>query len=161
MSVKIPLLVWLFQGIPECLALAALVLVLVGQVPGVRQVLLIGLPQAVAAYLLRLLPLAFGVHSIILIITMAALLNVLLRVRLSRGLLAALLALVVLITLEAVSFSLLSRRTGMTLEEVLGSNFLAVIYGWPHIILILSLVLFLYRRRHLGARRLMGSGLSD
>ena len=144
---EIPILLWLFQGIPECLAVAALALVLAGRPLDPRSVFMIGLPQAVAAYLVRLLPLTFGVHSIILIVILAILLNVLLKIKLSRGILAALVVLIILCFAEMVSISLMVFITGIPFNQTYREIYLTILYGWPHVIFIFLLALAIYRWR--------------
>ncbi len=95
---ELSILQWLFQGIPECLALAALAMVLAGRRLEAKSVFLIGLPHAVITYLVRLLPLTFGVHFIIFVVVLATLLNVWLKISLSRGLLTALTGLIILVS---------------------------------------------------------------
>ncbi len=150
---EISILQWLFQGIPECLALAALAIVLAGRGFEARNIILIGLLQAVAAYLVRLLPLSFGVHFVMLIVFLAILLNVLLKTRLSRSLLAALGALIILAAAEVAFVSLMYSIVGIPFEEVKQDLVMWIIYGWPHIIFIFLLALAIQRwRKHRRAR---------
>ncbi|MEW5922302.1 MAG: hypothetical protein AB1796_15450 [Bacillota bacterium] len=149
---EIPVLRWIFQAVPECLAAAALALVLASRSLETRSVFLIGLPQAVAAYLVRLLPLTFGVHTIVLIVVMAALLNVLLEIKLSRSLLVALVVLIILVAVEMVFISLMTYITGITFQEASRVIILSIVYGWPHTVFLFLLALVIYRwqiSRHL------------
>lgn len=144
---EIPILLWLFQGIPECLAVAALALVLAGWPLEPQNVFLIGLPQAVAAYLVRLLPLSFGVHSIILIVILAVNLNVLLKIKLSRGILSALVVMIILCFAETIIISLMVFITGIPFEQVYRETYITILYGWPHVIFIFLLALGINSRR--------------
>lgn len=138
---------WLLQGIPECLALAALAVTLSGRKLEAKKIFLIGLSHAPLAYLVRLLPLSFGVHFIILIVVLSTLLHVWLKISLSRGLLTALSGLIILATAETVFVAIIHSSTGVPFEEVRQELLLWVAYGWPHIIFLLMLALFIDRRR--------------
>lgn len=138
---ELSLLQWFFQGIPECLALAAFAIVIAGRKLETRNVFFIGLSQAVAAYLVRLLPLSFGVHIIMLIVVLAILLNVWLKVSLSRGLFTALVVLIILAAAETAFVSIMYLLIGIPFEKVRQDLLLWIIHGWPHIIFLILLAL--------------------
>ena len=140
---ELTILQWIFQGIPECLALASLAVVLAGRGLEVKSVLLIGLPYAAAAYLIRLLPLSFGIHFIIFIVLLAALLNVLLKINFIRSLLTALVAAIILAAAEVACINLIISVTGIPFEEVREN--LLIVYGWPHTVVLFLLALAVNR----------------
>lgn len=148
---------WLFQGIPECLALAGLGVALAGRPLEPKMVFSVGLPQAVVAYLVRLLPITFGVHTLLLVVSLAILLNVLLKIRFSRGLLSALVAVIILATAEMAFISLALSVTGITFEQARQDIFLLIVYGWPHTVFLFLLALGLNRYRQSRRRQKGGA----
>ncbi len=138
---EISLLLWFFQGIPESLALGSLAVVLAGQALKARPVLLVGLPQAVTAYLVRHLSLTFGMHTIALLVMLAIWLNIFLKVRISRSLPAALAAIIILAAAEVGMISLIMPLSGIPFEEIIQNDYLLIAFGWPHIILLFALAL--------------------
>ena len=138
---------WLFQTIPEALALTTLALVLSNAKIDLKNVVFIALPYAVAVYLIRLLPIVFGVHFIVLIIFLAVLLNLRLKMRFSRCLLNALLVCLFLAVAETLLMYLLSVFTGITFEQATESLKLFIIFAWPQIIFLFLLALLIYKWR--------------
>ncbi len=144
---ELSILQWLFQGIPECLAVTGLALVLIGRSLELRNVLLIGLPYAGIAYLVRLLPLSFGIHTILFVITLAIMLNVRIKIQFSKSLLTALVVLVILAAIEMILATLIYSLSSTSFEQVKQNIFLWIIYGWPQIIVIFLLSVAIDRWR--------------
>ena len=139
MEMSIPL--WLFQGVPESLAVTSLALVLSGQALKFRSVMLVGLPQAVSAFLVRLLPVSFGIHTIILLFLLSIWMTLILKVRLSRSLPAALITVIFLGAAEVGVLSVVLPLWGVTFEQIMENDFLLIVAGLPQIILLFALAL--------------------
>lgn len=142
---KLTILQWLLQGIPESLALVTLALALAGEKLEMRRIALLGIIEAVIIFAIRLLPLTFGVHSILSIFSMALLLNLFLKVRFSRSLLSALIVIIALAAAETVSFYLFLYLTGLSYEQLFENLFIYIISGWPQVILLFLLALAIHR----------------
>lgn len=138
-------ILWLLQGIFETSAAAALAVVFLGKKLKWKSIFTIGLIIAVAMYLVRLLPLAFGIHFIISLVILAGSLNFFLKIQFSRCLLAALAAGLFLAVFETIGVLLLSSITGITYEQASENIALQFIFALPHIILLFLLVLALDR----------------
>jgi hypothetical protein len=141
------LLLWLFQTVPETLALVSLAVVLAGRNLELQSVLLIGLPHAAAVYLVRLLPIKFGIHFIVFIVILAVLLNVRLKIKFSQCLLTALAVLLFLAVAETLCMYVLSLVTGITIEQVTAETASHLIFAWPHILMLFLLALAVNRWR--------------
>lgn len=66
-TIKIPLIALLLQGIPEQIAVVTLAFVIARISLKWNKVLLIGIVLAFCAYVIRLFPIPFGIHTILLI----------------------------------------------------------------------------------------------
>jgi hypothetical protein len=63
---KIPILALIFQGIPEQIAVATLAFV-IADIPLVwKRIIFIGIIVAFTSYILRLFPLTFGIHTVLI-----------------------------------------------------------------------------------------------
>jgi hypothetical protein len=144
-------LLWIFQAIFETSAVTALSVVFVGKRLEWKSIFTIGFIIAVAMYLIRLLPLAFGIHLIIATVILAILLNMYQKIRFSRCLLAALAAVLFLAVFETIGVFLLSSITGISFEQVMEDSTLKSIFGLPHILLLFLLAMVL-SRWHRGRR---------
>jgi hypothetical protein len=143
---QIPFLQWVFQTIPECLALASLVVVLAERKLEMKKILFVGMGQAVVVYGVRLLPLTFGVHTIIFIIALAVFLHMATKANLSKCLLFALIAEIVLIVAEMAALGVMVYVIGLDLENILSNLFLKIIVGWPQIVIVLLIALGINKR---------------
>lgn len=144
---KLSLLFWFFQTFPESLALSSMAIVVGGHRLETRSVFLIGVMIAVAVYLIRLIPITFGVHFVLLVIILAVLLNILFKDPISRCLLTALVAGLILAVSETILISLMSLATAVPMEQVTENSPMHIIYAWPHIVFMFFLVLFINRWR--------------
>ena len=139
MEMSIPL--WLFQGVPESLAVTSLAVVLSGQALKLRPVMMVGLPQAVSAFLVRLLPISFGIHTVILLVLLSIWLTLILKIRLSRSLPAALVTVILLGAAEVGVFSIVLPLWGITFEQIMQNDLLLIVICLPQTILIFALAL--------------------
>ena len=127
-----------------------------GRRPEPKIIFLISLPFTISIYLVHLLDLAFGIHTIIFIVIMAILLSLGLKIKLSQSLLTALLAVIILAAAETALVMLALAITGVEFEQVTQNTALWILYGWPHIIFIFLLALVINRWRQ--SRRLKNEG---
>ena len=135
------LFLWLFQNLPEALASASLaVVILTGRLDW-KKIFITGLLFAAAVHLVRLLPLSFGVHFIILMIIFALLLSVQLKISFSKCLFAALAVGIILAIFETIFIYLLVILTGIALEPTIQELHTRIVFGWPHIIALFLLAL--------------------
>jgi len=151
---EIPILIWLLQGIPECLALITLALALSGEKLEIRKIIPLGIIEAVIIFAIRLLPLTFGVHSILSMFSLALLLHFFIKVHFSRSLLSALIVIITLAAVETVIFTLILYLTGLSYEQLSENIFVVIAGGWPQIIVLFVLALTVNKwqrqRRSLG-----------
>ncbi|MGF7186800.1 hypothetical protein GGQ84_002933 [Desulfitispora alkaliphila] len=136
---QITFIQWVLQTIPETLATAALVLALAGQRLEIKKILFIGLTIAVITYATRLLPISFGVHTIIIIVCYAILLNWKYKIKFGKGVLFSLIPLIALAVLEAIFVLTYLEISGLTFEELINQPKLMVIVGWPQIVVLFLL----------------------
>lgn len=108
-----------------------------------------------ATNLVRLLPVAFGVHSVILIISLAIYVHLIARVRLSRVFLAVLGAFVICCLAEMIYSVPLMKITGRTYEEAFANPMLRELYSIPYQLVLLAVALvknyYNYRRGKISA----------
>ncbi len=143
-------MLWLLQTLPESLALVSMTIAMSKDSLEIKKIALLGFLLAVAIFLIRLLPLAFGFHFFIFIVFLAVLLNVYIKVSLSRSLLTALIAGLILAVSETLFMTLTSLATGIPMEQVTQSTLLHIIHAWPHIVFMFTLALAIkwFRKRY-------------
>ncbi len=142
---KLTQLLWLCQTLPEALAVTSLAVVLCKRRLEIKPILLISVFFAIIVYLVRLLPLDFGVHFIILMIILALLLTIQLKVHFSRCLLITLVIGIILAVSETVFIYLFSLLTGTNMDQMTLGGTIHIMIAWPHIILIFLMALAVNR----------------
>lgn len=146
---QIPFLAWLLQGIPESIASVALIMVLsTGKLPR-KTILKIGLIQAVTAYLLRLLPFTPGVHSIVLLSTLALYVAWLAQIKFPIAVIASFITAIILMVFEVVFYYSFTLAGVGSFNELLNSDvWLRILVSYPQIIFLSGLTWFFYRRKY-------------
>jgi len=137
----------LVQGIPEMIAASALCFALAGAGWRWRWIVPVGIAQGVTIYLVRLLPIPFGVHGLIAYLLFAGYLYLLARTPLLRALYYAFLTLTLIIVYEYLASVLLFAATDLSFEEVKRNTLLWALFGWPQVIMLFVTALAVNRRR--------------
>lgn len=132
----------LLQSLPEGLIIIALGLVLIGQKLWPGKIIMIAALSALAMFLIRRLPLIFGLHTIIGVFVLTILLILIYKVRPKMAFAGALLAIAGLITTQLLVSSVVLYITGLTVQQVLSSTVLRVIVPIPEE-LVLALITLL------------------
>ncbi|MFZ3131010.1 MAG: hypothetical protein WA125_07915 [Desulfosporosinus sp.] len=139
------MIVLLLQGIPEQIAVATLAFVMAKVPVQWNQVISIGIILAICAYVVRLLPIPFGIHTILLIVLLFIALVWLGKGDFSLSLLASLLSFLALVIFEFVFMSLLMPVFGLTPEILATDSVKRIMIAEPQVILLFSAAFLLNR----------------
>jgi hypothetical protein len=145
-ALEIPLPAFFLQSIPECLGTAVLVISLGYGRLYWKPALSIGLIQAALVYMIRLLPLTFGIHTIVLILTLAVLSTVIGRIEPRRSMIFANAAILLLAISELIFFFLFTHFGIFNFYEMQNNVLIRIIAGTPQV-LFLFLAAYVYRKR--------------
>lgn len=135
-SINIPLIALLLQGIPEQTAVATLAFVIAKIPLKWNKVLLIGIILAICAYVVRLFPIPFGIHLMLLIVLLFIALIWLGKGDFSLSLLASLLSFLAMVIFEFVCLSLLMPVFGLTPESLSTDSVKRIVIGEPQVLLL-------------------------
>ncbi len=143
---QIPILAWVFQGIPESIALVYCIMGTNQREIDKRILLKIALIDAVAAYGVRFLPLSPGIHIILLITNLAILCSFFAKIEMKKSLTYSIIVMCILILIE-VAFNLTIVQLGIaTAEKIKNSVLLRICFGLPQVGCIFLLT-YLYRKK--------------
>lgn len=132
----IPLIALLLQGVPEQIAVIILAF-LIAKVPlKWNRVLLIAIAQAFCAYVVRLLPIPFGIHTILLIFILFIILTWLSKGDVGLAFVASSLSFLVLVIFEFSCMSLFMFIFGLTPETLFNDLAIRIIVGEPQVLLL-------------------------
>lgn len=132
---KIPFLALLFQGIPEQIAVVALAFVIAKIPLEWKKIVPIGAALAVSSYFLRLLPITFGVHTIIIMGLLFLLLFKFGRSNINASLIASMLSFLTLILVETLCVSILMPVFEITSEVLFTDTTVRILISWPQVLI--------------------------
>jgi len=122
---RIPLHAVVFQSIPESIIILCLGLASIGVRPNLRKMLFAAILSAIASWMIRGLPLPFGLHSIFGLLIIIGLLIVFFKPGILKAVVAGLFAISTLLATEIMLVPFVIKAVGLTgFEEVWGHSLL-------------------------------------
>ncbi|MBS3969315.1 MAG: hypothetical protein KGZ94_04265 [Clostridia bacterium] len=134
------------QAIPEMIAFSMLVLAMNRDMKNWKEAVLMGVILALALHFIRMLPISFGIHTLIFIGLAIISYNLVFKINFTIIVKAVLLGTLLIVFGEALSFLLIIKVLGFTFEELTSSAFLWITSGWLHIIMTLVVAYFLFKK---------------
>jgi hypothetical protein len=134
MKVTLPVLI--FVGIPEGIALATLAFILAEEKLYWNKIFLIGSSLSIGAYLLRLLPITFGVHTIVILILLFFILNVFEKLDAITSINVSIFTFLILVLTETATIPLLMTVLNISKNKLMQDELLKIMVYFPHIILL-------------------------
>lgn len=142
---KMPWQAVLFQSFPESVAIIYLGLVLVGLKPRWYRVVLASMIFTVASYVIRGLPIPFGIHTLLMLPVLVVVIAMVTGVGWKGGAMAAIVGLFGLLVLESFMTPLLLSLVGVSLPEALRSPWLRVLIPAPQTAVLAVIAYLCYR----------------
>lgn len=133
------------QDFPESLVMAMAAFAFLRLPLEGRKILLVAVLQAFTNAV-RLLPIAFGMHTVILTISLAFYVRLVTGARLSRALWAVILCVLIALGLELLYFIPLQKLSGLSYERIVGNPALRGLFSLPYEVTLLILALIVDRR---------------
>ncbi|RJQ28944.1 MAG: hypothetical protein C4589_05665 [Peptococcaceae bacterium] len=129
---KMPIVAVIFQSIPEEIVLFAFALTIIGEQIRIKKLLAAAVMMAFVLYFARMLPLPFGVHTVIGVLAMIIIIRFLLKVETLSGIIATLFSIGTLLAIEnVVTLPLISILGYDNPEQVWPNTILRIVAGWP------------------------------
>ena len=152
-TIKISLISLLIQGIPEQTAVVTLAFV-IAKIPWKwNEVLPIGVVLAFCTYVIRLLPIPFGIHTILLLLILSVFLARLGKIDIGLSFFASLVTFLFLAIFEYSCMSLYMLFFGLTAEILLDDLVIRIVVGELHVILLFISAFLLkiyYKKKNFG-----------
>lgn len=136
---KLSCISFLIQGIPESIAVIAFCYALLDLNFEWPRIIKQGLVLAISTYLIRLLPLPFGVHTIIIIFALAFILAFFNQTKLILVFKASIITSIIIAITEIVFNEILLRNLNLTFSQAYEKTLLWTIMGLPHVLLLFFL----------------------
>jgi len=143
----------LTTSFPEAMLITYFSIQFMGGRPRLPDILLIGLIQAVVAYIVRSLPIPMGLHTILLILSFAVLIHLIARVSLWAASIGSIAGVLVVILVEPVVSQFVIFITGLTMESLLDDHFKRILVSMP-VFFIMLLIILLFKKFGLNFARI-------
>ncbi|HHT63867.1 MAG: hypothetical protein ACOX4H_06330 [Bacillota bacterium] len=132
-----------FYGIPENIAVVALAFSFAKVKFDWGKFFLMGIFLAFTAFLLRLIPITFGVHTIVCLGLLIFLLNYFVKVDLTRSITSVLFSFIIMAIVETGSRILTLKILQWSIEEVMKNELLIIVTGIPEVAILFLLAFFI------------------
>ncbi len=126
----------IFYGIPENIAIVAIAFALAKAKFEWKRIVLMGILMALTAYVIRLIPVTFGVHTIVCLGLLVFLLSYFAKVDLTRTITSVLITYIILALVETISRSILLKLLNWSIEDVMNNELLITLTGLPEVVLL-------------------------
>lgn len=143
---KIPIIPFIMQSLPEGFIALAFGLVMIGIKPDYRKILLIAILTTMTSYLVRSLPIIFGIHTLIQLVVTVGLVIAILKLPVLKAVFATLVGSLSLGLLEVITSLVVIAVSDISLQDILANYWLRVIIPLPHLILLGSLIIIITRK---------------
>lgn len=140
---KIPLISFLFQGLPEAIASVALSFAILKQAFKWDLIIMVGAVYGIVIFLIRMLPISFGVHAIINVIILTMLLIKNINSRLPAIFFASLLNIIVVGIAEFIFNELILMFLNISFAEAYANKVLWIVLGVPQVFFVLGIALII------------------
>ncbi|MHB8126858.1 MAG: hypothetical protein ACYDEJ_14730 [Desulfitobacteriaceae bacterium] len=134
--IKIPLIALLLQGIPETVAVVTLAFVIAGIPLMWNKIIVTGIVLAFCAYLVRLFPIPFGLHTILVSILLFIVITRLGKGDVGLAFFASVMSYLSLIIFEFINFSLFMLVFGLKPETIFNDLVIRILAGEAHVFLL-------------------------
>lgn len=144
-NVKAELLNSIMLGLPECIALTTLVLVILKQKFKWAKIVLISFIVSLTVVIFRIADLNTGLHTAFAIISLALLVNYFFKVSKLKSLVATLISMLLLFLAEYLVFLIYKYVFTIDIGELAQNRLYWYLSSWPHTILLVILCFILMR----------------
>ncbi|MTI80016.1 MAG: hypothetical protein FH758_03880 [Firmicutes bacterium] len=141
---KMPIISLIFYSIPEAYLLFNFGLIVLGQKINLLRIIASVLTFVSLSYFTRVLPLPFGLHTLIGIVGIIIIFKLILRLNLKKSIIATLISASTLIALENIVLYILQISFSLSLKEIWQSPTLRTVIGWPHLLIWAVITWYIY-----------------
>ncbi len=143
---QIPFLAWLLQGIPESIAVAVFVFSLSTKAFSWNNVLKVGIIQAIVIYLVRLMPFTPGVHTLVLITSLALVSMMIGKLEFKKAVAYSAIIISFIVVFEFAFYSLITLCGVMSFQEMNNNVWTRIAVSYPQVIVVCLLSLLVRRK---------------
>ncbi len=145
---KITLLEMLLRTIPEGIIIAFAICVFSNEIINRKKIIISGLIFGICIYFIRLLPISFGVHSILLIMIYILISTYYNNIKILKTISSSILSIIILSFFELVNFYMLVDIFNIPINVFLTSPIKKTIAGYPSLLLFFIVIFLSYKFKY-------------
>jgi len=138
---QVPLIVFLARGIPEGILAFYAIYVFAGKERNWKRIICSGFFLGLITYLIRFLPINFGVHTILVLLTYASITIKFHDINIIRAVTFCIIYIVIMFVAEAVSYPVAASLAGISIADISKDPNMIVLYGSASLLLTLVIVI--------------------
>ncbi|SHK44147.1 hypothetical protein [Desulforamulus aeronauticus] len=142
---------FIFQGWPETAALIFVAFAIVGYKPNLRESLSYSFFLVTIIYLFRILPVSFGLHTIVGVIALVLIICKVTKVSLGTSFLTAFSTMFLLAFLETGSHQLIKNLIG---NVSMDQGWYWIMIGWPHVVSLVGVGIIIRKIRPIAMKKI-------
>lgn len=142
-----PMFSVLFYSVPESCLIITFGLLIVGEKLPTKQIIYGTILSVLGSYLVRAMPLPFGVHSIIGVFIVLLIFKFIIGISVKKSFLATFLSLSTLLALENTVFNTIKLNLDLNNKQIWENNLLRTVIGWPHLLIWSVITVVVYKKK--------------
>lgn len=144
MELKLSCFEFLFRTIPEGLLFILAIYIFSGVKFEVKRFLVSGFVLAIVTFSVRMLPISYGIHTMLNIIIFFSIQNLLIKIDVNKSIKYSILTTILMFVCEGLNVIFLQLFHANKMEEIFNNPILKTLYGLPSLVIFL-ITLLIYR----------------
>lgn len=144
---KIPFIALILQGIPEQIAIVTFAFIIARSSLQWKKIISIGVILAFTSYIIRLFPVTFGIHTIIMIGLMFLMLIIIGDLNLNTSVIVSLISALLIIIIETICLSILMPLFGVTSELFFANTSIRILITLPQVLVMFLMSFLVFKIR--------------
>ncbi len=144
MTLHLSFLEFIVRGIPEAILFVLAVYIFSNTKLEIKKIIIASLILSVSTFLVRMLPISYGIHTILNIITLVLITSVVIKISIIDSIRSGILTAILMFICEGINMGLIQLIHGNEIEKIFSNPILKTVYGLPSLI-IFTIIILLYK----------------
>lgn len=144
MTLHLSFLEFIVRGIPEAILFVFAVYIFSNIKFEIKKFIIASSILAISTFLVRMLPISYGIHTILNIITLVLIASVVIKINIIDSIRCGILTAILMFICEGINMGLIQLIHGNQIEKIFSNPTLKTVYGLPSLI-IFTIIILLYK----------------
>ncbi|MBY0754312.1 hypothetical protein K5V21_02475 [Clostridium sardiniense] len=151
MTLHLSFFEFIVRGIPEAVLFIFAVCIFSSTKIEIKKFIISSLILSVATFLVRMLPISYGIHTILNIIILVIITTVVVKLSIIGSIRSCILTAILMFICEGINMGLIQLTHGSEIERIFANPILKTVYGLPSL-MIFAIILLLYKFNRKGIK---------